>query len=70
MRRISGFLAIALWTGAALAQQPTAFGANLFASSLQAGREIDAERALPITPFYRAPAPNATAPPGTLAGRG
>ena len=66
LRRITGFLAIALWTGAALAPQPTAFGANLFAPSLQAGREIAAQRALPITPFYRTPAPNTTAPPGTL----
>src|SRR5208283_4051438 len=56
LREISGFLAIALHTGAALAQQPTTFGANLFAPSLPVGREIDAERGLPITPFYRAPA--------------
>lgn len=66
LRKISGLIAIALWAGAALAQQPTAVGANLFAPSYQAGREIDAERALPVTSFYTTPAPNMTAKPGTL----
>jgi len=66
LRKTSALVAIALWAVAALAQQPTTFGANLFAPSLHAGREIDAERALPITPFYRSPTPTATAPPGTL----
>ena len=40
-------------------------GANLFVPSLQAGKETDAERALPITPFYREQA-FGTAKPGTL----
>src|SRR5271157_3483897 len=53
LRKICAFIAITLWAGATFAQQPTTFGANLFAPSL-AGREIDAERrALPITPFYK-----------------
>lgn len=66
LHKISGLIAIALSAGAALAQQPTAVGANLFAPSYQVGREIDAERALPVTSFYRTPAPNMTAKPGTL----
>jgi hypothetical protein len=66
LRKISGFIAIALWAGATFAQQPTADGANLFAPSLQAGREIDTERALLITPFYRTPNLKTTAQPGTL----
>src|SRR5271157_6274023 len=66
LRKTSALVAIALWAGATFAQQPTAFGANLFAPSLQAGKEIDAERELPITPFYKAPSLNTTAQPGTL----
>jgi hypothetical protein len=38
----------------------------LFAPSVQAGKEIDAERALPTTPFYRPPISGTTAKPGTL----
>jgi alpha-beta hydrolase superfamily lysophospholipase len=41
-------------------------GANLFAPSFQVGKEIDAERALPMTPFYREPAIGKTAEAGTL----
>jgi pimeloyl-ACP methyl ester carboxylesterase len=58
--------AIALSVGAAFAQQSIVGGADLFAPSLQAGREIDAGRALPMGPFYRAPTAKATAEPGTL----
>src|SRR5271165_3177745 len=40
LREISGFLAIALHTGAALAQQPTTFGANLFAPSCRSAEKL------------------------------
>ena len=61
----SALIAITLWAGSTFAQQPTVGGANLFVPSLQAGKEADAERALPITPFYREQA-FGTAEPGTL----
>jgi len=61
----SALIAITLWAGSTFAQQQLAGGANLFAPSLQVGKEIDAERALPITPFYRGQA-FGTAKPGTL----
>ena len=61
----SALIAITLWAGSTFAQQPTVGGANLFVPSLQAGKETDAERALPITPFYREQA-FGTAEPGTL----
>src|SRR5262249_4163994 len=41
-------------------------GADLFASSWRAGKGMDAERALPLTPFYASPALRTPAPPGTL----
>jgi pimeloyl-ACP methyl ester carboxylesterase len=62
----SVLVAMALWAAVTFAQQPTAAGANLFAPSVQAGTEIDAERALPTTPFYRSPTSGTTAKPGTL----
>ena len=52
--------------GTLLAQQSLAGGANLFAPSSQAGKEVDAERALPITPFYSTEALKTGAAPGTL----
>jgi len=61
----SALIAITLWAGSTFAQQPTVGGANLFVPSLQAGKETDAERALPITPFYREQA-FGTAEAGTL----
>jgi alpha-beta hydrolase superfamily lysophospholipase len=64
-RCTAGLIAITVWTGSTFAQQANAGGANLFAPSLQVGKEIDAERALPITPFYREQA-FGTAKPGTL----
>jgi len=49
-----------------LAQQPFAGGANLFAPSRQAGKEIDTERALSMTPFYATEGLKTEAAPGTL----
>jgi alpha-beta hydrolase superfamily lysophospholipase len=45
-------IAMVMWAYGTFAQQPTPWGANLFAPSVQVGRQIDTERALPITPFY------------------
>ena len=64
--RTSALIAIVLWAGKMFGQQPTTWGANLFAPSLQAGKELDAERALPVTPFYRTPAAETPDKPGTL----
>ena len=47
-------------------QQPSTWGANLFAPSVQVGKELDAERALPITPFYKRPAAETPDQPGAL----
>jgi pimeloyl-ACP methyl ester carboxylesterase len=59
-------LAIVCSAGAALAQQPSAVGADLFAPSPQAGKTVDAERALPITSFYSHVELKSGATPGTL----
>src|SRR6202040_3888518 len=59
-------LALGLGAGAALAQQPLAAGADLFAPSPQAGKTVDAERALPITSFYSYVELKSGAKPGTL----
>ena len=59
-------LAIGLSAGAALAQQPSTVGANLFAPSLQLGKTVDGERALPITSFYSHIELESGAKPGTL----
>jgi pimeloyl-ACP methyl ester carboxylesterase len=56
---------IGSWTSETAAQQPT-WGASLFAPSLEAGREIDAGRALPLTPFYLQASRERAAKPGTL----
>jgi alpha-beta hydrolase superfamily lysophospholipase len=61
----SVLVALALCAAVTFAQQ-SAVGANLFAPSVQAGKEIDAERALPATLFYRPPTAGTTAKPGTL----
>jgi len=66
LRTASVLIAIVLWTGATFAQQRTAGGADLFAPSLKAGNAIDAERALPITPFYSTATLKTTAQPVTL----
>ena len=58
--------AIGLSAGAALAQQPSTVGANLFAPSPQLGKTIDAERELPITSFYSQIELKADGKPGTL----
>ena len=52
LRITSALIALGLWSGATLAQEPLAGGADLFAPSYRAGKEIDAGRALVITPFY------------------
>jgi hypothetical protein len=59
-------LAIVCSAGSALAQQPSAVGADLFAPSPQAGKTVDAERALPITSFYSDVELKSGATPGTL----
>jgi pimeloyl-ACP methyl ester carboxylesterase len=64
--KASALTAIVFWTATTFAQQPIAGGANLFAPSLQVGKEIDAERALLVTPFYRAPTSKTAAKPGAL----
>src|SRR5262249_9834080 len=48
------------------AEYVCAAGADLFAPSWRAGKGLDAERALPLTPFYASPALQTPAPPGTL----
>jgi hypothetical protein len=58
--------AIDLWTGAAIAQQPFAGGADLFAPSSTVGKAIDAQRALPVTPFYEIARVTMPAEPATL----
>ena len=58
--------AIGLNAGAALAQQPSTVGANLFAPSPQLGKTVDAERARPITSFYSNIELKSGAKPGTL----
>jgi pimeloyl-ACP methyl ester carboxylesterase len=62
----AALIVVALWAGITFAQQPAPGGANLFAPSLQVGKEIDAERALPIPPFYKTPASKTPPEPGTL----
>lgn len=47
-------------------EQVWAEGADLFAPSWKEGKMIDAERALPITPFYARPTSETAAEPGTL----
>src|SRR6202030_1082588 len=59
-------LAIGLSAGAALGQQPSMAGANLFAPTSQLGKTVDAERALPITSFYSHIELKSGAKPGTL----
>jgi len=60
------FTTVGFWAGVARAQQPLAGGANLFAPSFKAGKEIDAERTLPITSFYENGELKTPAEPGTL----
>jgi len=66
MRMVTVLFAIGFWADEAAAQQGPAWGPALFASSPQAGREIDAGRALPLTPFYSKPVPETPAAPGAL----
>lgn len=63
--KMIALVAIALRSSALFAQQSIVGGANLFAPSLQAGRETDGEQALPATAFY-ATAGNMNAAPGAL----
>jgi alpha-beta hydrolase superfamily lysophospholipase len=53
-------------TGAVQAQETLAAGADLFATSSKAGKEIDANRALPITSFYASEGLKRAGEPGTL----
>lgn len=66
LRNLIILITIALWAEGTFARQQAAGGANLFSPSLQVGRQIDAERSLPITRFYTAPTLKATDVPGTL----
>ena len=66
LRIASLLILLGLWIGAALAQQPLAGGADLFAASYRSGKEVDAGRALPITPFYEKGDLKIPAEPGTL----
>ncbi len=57
---------IAMGHGAPTHAQSLPWGANLFAPSAQAGREIDRARAVPLTAFYTASASENSGKPGTL----
>ena len=64
---MNALLRATLASAAVLAWQYAAGeGANLFAPSWSVGKRIDAERALPPTPFYRAPAGGSPGVPGLL----
>ena len=62
----SALIAIGLWAGVTVAQHPLGVGADLFAPSSRAGKELDAERALPLTSFYATGGLETPAEPGTL----
>ena len=62
----SALIAMLLGVGTMFGQQPSTWGTNLFAPSLQVGKELDAERALPITSFYKTSATETPDKPGTL----
>jgi alpha-beta hydrolase superfamily lysophospholipase len=62
----SALVAMALCTEATIAQEPLVGGANLFAPSSRVGNEIDAQRTLPITSFYRNGELKTPTEPGTL----
>ena len=62
----SALIVMLLCVGTTFGQQPSTWGANLFAPSVQVGRELDAERALPIASFYKIPAAETPDKPGTL----
>jgi pimeloyl-ACP methyl ester carboxylesterase len=66
LRITSLLISLCFWVGAALAQQPLAGGADLFAASYRAGKDVDAGRALPITRFYENGELTIPAGPGTL----
>jgi pimeloyl-ACP methyl ester carboxylesterase len=60
------FVAAVFLPGALPARQVSLGGANLFAPSSQAGKEIDSERALSLTPFYATEGLKTDAAAGTL----
>jgi len=62
----SALIAKLLCAGTMFGQQPSTWGADLFAPSAQVGKELDAERALPVTPFYKTSAAATPDKPGTL----
>ena len=62
----SAVLMMVLWAQLAVAAPPPTWGAHLFAPSYQIGKEVDAERALPIPPFYATVVPEGPDTPGTL----
>lgn len=65
LRATSALLAIDV-SPALVSGQSLVGGANLFAPSRQVGKELDAERALPMTPFYTSEGLKTEAEPGTL----
>ena len=66
LRTISALAALGFFPPVLAAQQVLAGGANLFAPSPHAGRELDAARALPVTSFYATDEVQSDADPGTL----
>jgi pimeloyl-ACP methyl ester carboxylesterase len=66
LRITSLLIALSFWSGKVLAQQTLTGGADLFALSRRSGKDVDAERALPITTFYEEGELNVPAEPGTL----
>src|SRR3984893_8879245 len=62
----SALIAIGLWAGVTVAQHPLGGGADLFAPSSRAGKELDAERALPLPSFCATGGLETPAEPGTL----
>jgi hypothetical protein len=73
LRRHQAKTSVSTLTRAAMAsiavlvcQLATGEGANLFAPPWNAGKPIDAERALPLTSFYDTPTPDIHGEPGSL----
>jgi pimeloyl-ACP methyl ester carboxylesterase len=64
--KIAAAIALTLSSAAMATGRARAEGADLFVRSWQEGRVVDAERALPIIPFYQGSAADAPAEPGTL----
>jgi hypothetical protein len=66
LRTTSALVALGFFPAVLPVQQLLAGGPNLFASSREVGRELDAARALPITAFYATDGLKTNADPGAL----